>query len=112
MANGASIPITNYKYGFAKPERYVFKSKKGLDADVVRQISGFKNEPEWMREQRLRALSIFQSKQMPIWGADLSTITSGRLIDKPNLGGNYQRRSKILMMPLVFRRRNASFWPE
>ena len=74
MANGASIPITNYKYGFAKPERYVFKSKKGLDADVVRQISGFKNEPEWMREQRLRALSIFQSKQMPIWGADLSTI--------------------------------------
>ncbi len=33
-----------------------------------------KNEPLWMREQRLRAHSIFLSKKMPTWGADLSTI--------------------------------------
>src|SRR3990167_3164882 len=65
---------TDYKYGFSKPEKYVFKSKKGLDRSIVEQISSMKSEPGWMREQRLKALEIFFSKKMPIWGADLSTI--------------------------------------
>src|SRR3989344_1621467 len=73
MANGIAI-AKDYKYGFAKLEKYVFKSRKGLNADVVRQISGFKSESAWMRESRLRALAIFESKKMPVWGADLSTI--------------------------------------
>src|SRR3989304_9070173 len=72
MANG--IAPVDYKYGFSKPENYVFKSRKGLDKSVVEQISGFKNEPEWMRERRLKALAIFEAKKMPTWGADLSTI--------------------------------------
>ena len=73
MANGV-VPVTDYKYGFSKPENYVFKSKKGLDKSVVEQISSMKNEPQWMREYRLRALEIFFAKKMPTWGADLSTI--------------------------------------
>ena len=68
------LQIANYKYGFSKPENYVFKAKRGLSSLVVEQISSMKNEPEWMREFRLRALSIFESKKMPTWGADLSTI--------------------------------------
>ncbi|MBI2599004.1 Fe-S cluster assembly protein SufB, partial [Candidatus Curtissbacteria bacterium] len=32
------------------------------------------NEPQWMREYRLRALEIFLSKKIPTWGADLSSI--------------------------------------
>ena len=63
-----------YKYGFHKPERYVFKSKKGLDKDVVRQISEYKAEPVWMQERRLTAYTIFAKKPMPTWGADLATI--------------------------------------
>ncbi|MBI2327045.1 Fe-S cluster assembly protein SufB [Candidatus Curtissbacteria bacterium] len=73
MANGLIVP-NDYKYGFSKPENYVFKSQKGLDKSVVEQISGMKSEPEWMREFRLRSLAIFASKKMPTWGADLSTI--------------------------------------
>ena len=69
-----NVPIIDYQYGFAKPENYVFKSKRGLDKSVVEQISSMKNEPAWMREQRLRALEIFLSKKMPMWGADLSSI--------------------------------------
>lgn len=76
MANGLIIP-TDYKYGFSKPENYVFKSRRGLDRSVVEKISSMKNEPEWMREARLRALAIFESKKMPAWGADLSTINFG-----------------------------------
>ncbi|HSX58260.1 MAG TPA: Fe-S cluster assembly protein SufB [Candidatus Saccharimonadales bacterium] len=62
------------KYGFSKPENYVFKAKKGLNADIVREISHIKGEPLWMRDFRLRALEIFNSKKQPMWGADLSTI--------------------------------------
>lgn len=68
-------PVNNeYKFGFHKPERYVFKSRRGLDADVVRQISGHKGEPAWMRDRRLMAHAIFGKKRMPPWGVDLSGI--------------------------------------
>ncbi|OGD92347.1 Fe-S cluster assembly protein SufB [Candidatus Curtissbacteria bacterium RIFCSPHIGHO2_01_FULL_41_44] len=73
MPNGVIVP-TDYKYGFSKPESYVFKAKKGLSKSVVEQISSMKNEPGWMREQRLKALEIFFSKKMPKWVADLYAI--------------------------------------
>ncbi len=66
--------VGDYKYGFRKQENYLFKSKKGLDATVVVDISWHKSEPEWMRQFRLRALQVFERKSMPTWGADLSTI--------------------------------------
>ncbi len=63
-----------YKYGFSMPEEYVFKSRRGLDHEIVDQISVMKKEPEWMRDFRHRSLDIFLSKPMPTWGADLSEI--------------------------------------
>jgi len=63
------------KYGFHDSEKaYNFKSQKGLNADIVRQISEMKNEPQWMLDYRLKAYEIFLSKPMPTWGADLSGI--------------------------------------
>ena len=62
------------KYGFHDPEQYVYKAPKGLSRQVVEEISWIKQEPEWMRQFRLRALEIFFSKPMPTWGADLSAI--------------------------------------
>jgi Fe-S cluster assembly protein SufB len=62
------------KYGFHDPERYVFKTRKGLDREIVAQISEMKGEPDWMRDFRLRALEIFQKKPLPQWGGDLSQI--------------------------------------
>jgi Fe-S cluster assembly protein SufB len=62
------------RFGFSDPEHYVFKAKRGLNEDVVREISFMKSEPEWMTKLRLRALSIFQKKPTPTWGADLSVI--------------------------------------
>src|ERR671938_2180420 len=66
----------NYKekYGFFDPEKYVFKAKRGLNPEVVKEISWMKNEPEWMTKFRLRSLNIFEKKEMPNWGADLSKI--------------------------------------
>ena len=73
MSDGVITPV-DYKYGFSKPENYVFKSRKGLVKSVVEQISSMKNEPVWMREKRLKALEIFEAKKMPTWGAALSAI--------------------------------------
>ena len=60
------------KYGFHDEEKPVFKTRKGLDAKVVAEISEMKGEPQWMRDFRLRALKIFESKPLPMWGGDLT----------------------------------------
>ncbi len=62
------------QYGFRDPETYVFKARKGLDEEIVRQISAWKEEPQWMLEARLRALEIYRSKPVPTWGPDLSEL--------------------------------------
>ena len=51
-----------------------FEPKKGLDRDIVEQISEMKGEPEWMRDYRLRALEIFLQKPLPTWGGAVSDI--------------------------------------
>lgn len=74
MSQSQPIIDDTYRYGFHKPEHYVFKSKKGLDEGVVREISWHKNEPEWMRKFRLKSLAMFNRKPLPVWGGDLATI--------------------------------------
>ena len=66
--------IGEYKYGFHDPENYVFKSRRGLNRDVVEQISAMKEEPQWMLDFRLRALEHFTQRPMPTWGGDLSKL--------------------------------------
>ena len=66
--------LSDYQYGFSDPETFVFKSRKGLDEEVVRQISAMKDEPEWMLAFRLKALKHYQERSIPNWGADLSGL--------------------------------------
>src|SRR5262245_4806679 len=70
----AQVDIGEYKWGFRDEERPVFKTRRGLDEDVIREISAHKGEPEWMLDFRLKAYEIFKAKPMPGWGADLSGI--------------------------------------
>lgn len=76
MASDAAIleGLGEYRYGFRDPETYVFKSRKGLDREVVEQISYMKEEPQWMLDFRLKALEHFLKRPMPTWGADLSKL--------------------------------------
>jgi Fe-S cluster assembly protein SufB len=68
------VALEDYKFGFHFPDISVFKTRKGLDEEVVAAISGHKQEPDWMLQYRLEALRVFQEKEMPNWGADLSDI--------------------------------------
>jgi Fe-S cluster assembly protein SufB len=64
----------DYKFGFHDPEEYFFKSGRGLNPEVVAMISEHKNEPEWMRERRLKALEYFRARPLPQWGGNLNEI--------------------------------------
>jgi Fe-S cluster assembly protein SufB len=66
--------LGRYRFGWADPDAAGAVAKRGLNEDVVRDISAKKNEPAWMLERRLKALRIFEKKPMPLWGADLSEI--------------------------------------
>ena len=66
--------IGDYAYGWHDSDEAGASARRGLSEDVVRDISALKDEPEWMLEQRLKALNIFNKKPVPTWGADLSGI--------------------------------------
>ncbi|MBK4137343.1 Fe-S cluster assembly protein SufB [Corynebacterium macginleyi] len=66
--------IGAYEYGWHDSDSAGAAAARGLNEDIVRDISAKKGEPEWMLNQRLKALSIFDKKPIPTWGADLSGI--------------------------------------
>ncbi|MBB5180913.1 Fe-S cluster assembly protein SufB [Planomicrobium koreense] len=66
--------IGDYKYGFHDKDVSIFRSKRGLTEEIVREISKIKEEPEWMLNSRLKALKLFYSMPMPQWGGDLGSL--------------------------------------
>jgi Fe-S cluster assembly scaffold protein SufB len=63
------IDLGRYQLGWSDEEDYVFKPKKGLNEEIVREMSAMKKEPEWMRDFRLKALARFERKPMAAWFA-------------------------------------------
>jgi Fe-S cluster assembly protein SufB len=59
--------VGEYEWGFHDEEKPLFKAEKGLNEEIVRYISGVKDEPEWMLEFRLDALRTFWEKENPSW---------------------------------------------
>jgi Fe-S cluster assembly protein SufB len=63
------LDLGRYKLGWSDQIDYVFAPKKGLNEDVVREISWWKGEPDWMTNLRLKALRHFERKPMAPWFA-------------------------------------------
>jgi len=66
--------IGRYDFGWADKDVAGANARRGLNEDVVRDISGKKNEPDWMLDMRLKALKMFEKKPMPAWGSNLEGI--------------------------------------
>ena len=66
--------LSKYQWGWHDSDSAGSSAKRGLNEDVVTNISGLKSEPDWMRDLRLKGLKLFEKKPMPTWGADLSGI--------------------------------------
>ncbi|MET0871290.1 MAG: Fe-S cluster assembly protein SufB, partial [Paeniglutamicibacter terrestris] len=66
--------IGSYEYGWSDKNDAGANARRGINEDVVRNISELKSEPQWMLDMRLKGLKYFDRKPMPTWGADLSGI--------------------------------------
>jgi Fe-S cluster assembly protein SufB len=66
--------LGRYQFGWSDTDAAGASARRGLNEDVVRDISAKKSEPEWMLELRLKALRLFGKKPMPTWGSDLTGI--------------------------------------
>src|SRR5262245_43965926 len=73
-ATAARLGLGRYEYGWADADTAGANARRGLNEDVVRDISARKNGPDWMLQLRLKGLRLFGRKPMPVWGADLSGI--------------------------------------
>ena len=66
--------IGRYQFGWSDSDTAGAAAKRGLNEEVVRDISGKKSEPQWMLDMRLKGLKLFGRKPMPTWGGELDTI--------------------------------------
>ncbi len=73
-ATEISADLSNYSLGWSDKEDYVFKPRKGLDENIVREMSAMKKEPEWMLNFRTKSLDRFMKRPMPKWGGELGNI--------------------------------------
>lgn len=66
--------LGRYEFGWHDGDAAGISARRGINEDVVRNISALKNEPEWMLKLRLKGLRLFGKKPMPTWGSDLAGI--------------------------------------
>jgi Fe-S cluster assembly protein SufB len=74
---------TEERFDFKKDSKAAYAAEKGLTEETIHAISDDKDEPDWMRERRLRALKQFQAMPMPTdWPAqpDLSDVDIDEIV--------------------------------
>jgi Fe-S cluster assembly protein SufB len=73
-------------YDIKNDDKYSYKTQKGLTKEVILDISKEKNEPQWMRDFRLRSLEIYNELDMPTWGPSLHELDMDNIVTyvKPN----------------------------
>ena len=81
-------------YDVKNKDDYDFKIKKGLTREIIEEISRQKNDPEWMRDFRLKALETYNKLEMPTWGPDLSELNMDDIATyvrpKTKMTGNWE----------------------
>ena len=74
MTKKDQLPELEYQYGFKDKDVSIYKTKKGINAEIVEEISKIKKEPQWMTDFRLKSYDFFAKKDMPHFGPDLSEL--------------------------------------
>ena len=68
------------RFDFKDEIVYLHEAKRGLTRSTVEELSAVKDEPDWMRQFRLRSYEHFLKRSMPTWGADLSRIDFDKIV--------------------------------
>lgn len=67
-------------YDFRNEEKDVYKVESGLTKEIVEQISREKNDPDWMREHRLRSLEIYNNIEVTNWGPPIDGLNMDNIV--------------------------------
>ena len=80
-------------YDIKNKDEYDYKIQKGLTPEIIKEISKQKNDPEWMKEFRLKALEVYEKLELPTWGPDLSELNMDEIATyvrpKSKMTGNW-----------------------
>ncbi len=76
----ADVDTSFYDFRYEENDADYYKVRKGLDESVVRRISEEKNDPEWVRELRLKSLEIFNKMKEPDWGPDIRDLDVQKIV--------------------------------
>ena len=73
-------------YDIKNDEKDVYRINAGLTPDIVEKISQEKNDPEWMKEFRLKSLEIYNRLQIPNWGPSIDGLDMENIVTyvRPN----------------------------
>ena len=67
-------------YDFRYEEDAADMLSSGISPEIIREISDEKNDPDWMREFRLRSLQIFARMKMPEWGPSVEGLDLDNIV--------------------------------
>ncbi len=73
-------------YDIKNKEKDVYKVNAGLTPEIVEKISKEKNDPDWMREFRLKSLQIYNQLEIPDWGPPIDDLDMDNIVTyvRPN----------------------------
>lgn len=66
-------------YDIKNSDNYDFKIKKGLTPEIIEEISKQKNDPNWMKQFRQKALEVYNKLELPTWGPDISELNMNEI---------------------------------
>ena len=61
-------------YDFRYENNPDFQVESGLTPEIVETISREKNDPDWMREFRLKSLAVYNKTALPTWGPPIDGL--------------------------------------
>ncbi len=73
-------------YDIKDEEKDAYRIEEGLTREIVEKLSKEKNDPDWMREFRLKALDIYNELQVPEWGPSIEGLNMDEIVTyvRPN----------------------------
>jgi len=67
-------------YDFRNEEKDTYRVESGLTPEIVLEISKEKNDPDWMREFRLKSLEVYNNTEFPDWGPAIDGLDMDNIV--------------------------------
>ena len=73
------IDRSAYDFKDIENEKEFYRLKEGLTEETVLKVSEEKNDPDWMREFRLKCLKLYNEMEMPDWGPSVEGLDMDKI---------------------------------